>query len=166
MSGSGAKDSGADVPTDAVGLRPEGSDATTDTLADTSEGGSETVSDATSNVVPDVGAPPLDANAQLRGLTNAQLGELCNWENAAFGGYGRTSACRMNAMSQYLCVTFGPWQQYCGQTVADLVACTYAELAEMPACDEPAECQVLDALCPDGSTGGSFEVGGGATQGE
>jgi hypothetical protein len=163
-SASGRSDSGSNGSADVVGLQPAGGDATgpneateaataPDGVAGEADVNTASATDGPSDMLPDVGVPPLPLSATLRSLTATQWAELCDWENAPFGGYNHSSECRVNPMSQALCVFSGTSQPYCAQTVGDVIACTYAQLAELPSCDNPAECQVLLALCPDSGAG-------------
>jgi hypothetical protein len=152
-SGSGVGDAGGDGSADAVGFASEGGDATIDAAADSSDG--DALGDAGTNMVPDVGVPPIDPSVPLHSLTPAQESAICDWKNAATGGYGMNWKCAMNDTSNASCVAnlsrFLP--TYCGQTVGDEIACVYAELAELPACDFPAECEPLVSICNHGEAG-------------
>jgi hypothetical protein len=156
------------APSDGAGSESEASDGGMDA------GSGDDVADARSNMVPDVGIPPLDGGELLRNLTMAELSALCDWENGAWGGYGRISrgGCHGNDPTNAACVQALAryYPVLCDQTatVADRVACVSAALALLPSCDTPAECAIFSAICVDASAGGpdsgddsSVDSGGG-----
>jgi hypothetical protein len=134
--------------------------------ADASDGDVDAVDDVGST--PDVGVPPIDPSAQLRNLTTAQISALCDWENAATGGYGARWTCGINSPDNALCVyaMTVAFASDCDQTIAEVVACTYAELAELPSCEYPAECVLLEARCPHGDAGGDGAASADSALGE
>lgn len=75
--------------------------------------------------------PALDDNQKLSALSDAQLGALCDWSNAAQGGYDKKILCKDGVTSvptqkdQAACkAEDGPVLKKCDQTVATYKACT------------------------------------------
>jgi hypothetical protein len=135
----------------------EKGDAALDVPVGNLDSGGGEVTDGGLNVTPDVGVPPLDPAALLRNLTMQQISELCDWRAAAFGGYNMNWRCGFTSPDNAQCVSMSSrgYPSYCDQTVADVVACAYAQLAELPSCEIPAECVVLGTFCPEDSSAGS-----------
>ncbi len=73
----------------------------------------------------------LDDNQKLSALSDAQLGALCDWSNAAQGGYDKEVLCKDGVTSvptqkdQAACkAEDGPILKKCDQSVAIYKACT------------------------------------------
>jgi hypothetical protein len=81
----------------------------------------------------DVGAPAIDPNTRFTSLTNAELGEICDWQEALLGGYGAVIACQIGNMNNYAnqaecvgAISFIPGS--CSLTVGQYEACVLAQV--------------------------------------
>jgi hypothetical protein len=122
--GSAANDSGsrADVASDGLATGPETGDA----------------------AIADAGMlPAVDPNAMMAGLSDAQLGEICDWMYGELGGYGTTVPCTgsvimiQNPADQAACIPtirFNP--AGCPLTVDQFETCVLAR-APSKGCAEP-----------------------------
>jgi hypothetical protein len=110
--GSSASSSGSDSGTMNPGMNMSGSDSSTVEQDGGTSGGDDAT--GTGTVGPEAGSsdaggsgdaaalpsdaslPPLDPSVDTSTLTNAQLGELCDWTVAELGGYGKVTMCGSN----------------------------------------------------------------------
>jgi len=97
--------------------------------------------------VPDVPLPPLDPDALMTSLTDAQLRLFCDWKNATLGGYALTTDCGGGGRvstdeNQDKCIAFGIVTR-CPITVRQYENCTLA-MAPSHGCVFPeAQCHYL-----------------------
>jgi hypothetical protein len=86
----------------------------------------------------DAGQPNIDPNLDTYTLTNAQLGELCDWTNAQLGGYGKVTPCDsdggthgpisvQNSANQAMCVAT-TFMFRCRLTVGQYEDCILAQV--------------------------------------
>ena len=90
-----------------------------------------------------VALPDIDPTSTIWDLTSKQLGQLCDWDAALFGGYGVTTVCggsmQTSWANQNVCIDRG-FTFPCSVTVAQYEAC---ERSKVPAKD----CSLDSAAC-------------------
>jgi hypothetical protein len=139
----GANSEAGPVASDASSL-PETTAPTPDAGSQTPQSDSGTPAEDGAAPPGDAGLPPLDPTALISSLNDMQRGELCDWEFAKLGGYGKVTQCTGEAVSlqnpanQAACIknalTFN-----CLVTVGDVETCTLAR-APTDGCDSPPAC--------------------------
>ena len=120
-------------------------DAAGDPGADAPAPTTDAPKDSVGNV-PDVELPPLDADALMTSLTDAQLRLFCDWTNATLGGYGLTTNCGAGSTAstdenQDKCLAFGIVKR-CPIKVGQYETCILAQ-APSHGCIFPNECHYL-----------------------
>jgi hypothetical protein len=91
----------------------------------------------------DAGLPPIDPSVDTSTLTNAQLGELCDWTMAELGGYGKVTTCGgnggassvQNPADQAMCIATA-FMFRCPVTVGHYETCILAQVPSQ-GCDFP-----------------------------
>ena len=91
----------------------------------------------------DAGLPPIDPTVDTSTLTNAQLGELCDWTVAELGGYGKVTQCGSNGgassvqnpANQAMCIATA-FMFRCPVTVGHYETCILAQVPSQ-GCDFP-----------------------------
>ena len=92
------------------------------------------------------GAPNVDPSTDVKDLSQAEKGELCDWSQGLRGGYGVVSDCGNQMMrktydSQAQCAAI-EFMGDCDLSVGEWEACQEA-LVPSHACDLPPECEVV-----------------------
>jgi hypothetical protein len=79
----------------------------------------------------DSSLPPIDRSTSIASLTNAQLGELCDWLATTYGGYNVTTQCTSGMITtptnQAQCIATS-FQFRCQVTVGQFEDCMLAQL--------------------------------------
>jgi hypothetical protein len=121
-----------------------GDDATGTSTVGPEAGSSDAASAGDAVTLPgDAGLPPIDPSVDTSTLTNAQLGELCDWTMAELGGYGTVIMCGgnggassvQNPANQAMCVATS-FTFRCPVTVGHYETCILAQVPSQ-GCDFP-----------------------------
>jgi hypothetical protein len=97
----------------------------------------------------DGGLPPIDTKSFMRLLTNAQLGQLCDWSTGQLGGYDATVHCQnvtRTPTTQTQCIASISFDDNCVLTVGQFEGCVMAE-APSQGCDRPGPDCMMEQMC-------------------
>jgi hypothetical protein len=93
--------------------------------------------------------PPLDSGTLVSTLSNAQLGELCDWLNFELGIYDASVMCRnftIPPSTRAECIAAISYNSFCSLTVGQFEACGLAEVPSQ-GCDTPGSACMTEREC-------------------
>jgi hypothetical protein len=125
----GSSDTGTPMPSGSAGASSSTGSGST-TTGSTGSGGGAAGEGGTTPPDGSPGLPAIDPATPLDSLTNAQRAMLCDWMNAALGGYGAMIDCgismRQNYLDQASCVATA-FMYRCPVTVGQYETCISAQ---------------------------------------